>query len=613
MDTDKLFSTDSRNKLFLVLVSCILVMVGAVVLASRVQTDFGRVEVRNVVFPNESGITVRAKLFQPEGVTEANPAPGIVYIHGYQNNRETSDAYCIELARRGFVVLNIDAIGRGNSGIPAPLDAPEYDETFGGMASLDYLKGLSYVDAASVGLMGHSVGGEIAYQISLERPDVRALVISGTAYTTDANSSNPANMLMIFGKYDEYRKRMTGVKDFEAEWMGSEQTKAVIDAENPQFSVTYGDFEEGTARRVYMPIMTHLQESHSSKTIGEALVWMREALKPAERSWIEPADQIWQIKEWATLVAMLACVAALFPLGVLLLNTSLFAPLKNPVGEGYVSTRQDFRRGAIINGLLIMLYLPLIMVIFGFHVFVVQIDRVFPMMIVNGIAFWFVVSNLIGYFIFRRWFRKKNETDGLTLIDLGVSDAEVKFRFGGLKLARTALLAVLLFGFAYLCESILEAVFNVDFRFIFPFASDLTFYRLGMFLLYLPLFLYGFIQMGIFLYGRMRRPVRKTWTKTLAAWSWSAILLMTVPLLIQLVLQYLPILTVGVVPFVGPSSALVGFVLNLVHLIIVLMMVLPLSTWFFQLTGNIYAGAFLNALLVTWMFASSQVIAPIPV
>ena len=24
---------------------------------------------------------------------------------------------------------------------------------------------------------------------------------------------------MIFGKYDEYRKRMTGVKDFAAEWM----------------------------------------------------------------------------------------------------------------------------------------------------------------------------------------------------------------------------------------------------------------------------------------------------------------------------------------------------------------------------------------------------------
>ena len=104
-----------------------------------------------------------------------------------------------------------------------------------------------------------------------------------------------------------------------------------------------------------------------------------------------------------------------------------------------------------------------------------------------------------------------------------------------------------------------------------------------------------------------------TWGKTFASWSVSAILVMTMPLWIQLGLQYIPILTLGVVPFVGPASALVGFVLNLIHIIIVMLMVLPLSTWFFQLTGNIYVGAFLNALLVTWMFASSQVIAPIPV
>ena len=28
-------------------------------------------------------------------------------------------------------------------------------------------------------------------------------------------------MLMIIGKYDEYRKRMTGVNDITAEWMSS--------------------------------------------------------------------------------------------------------------------------------------------------------------------------------------------------------------------------------------------------------------------------------------------------------------------------------------------------------------------------------------------------------
>jgi hypothetical protein len=36
------------------------------------------------------------------------------------------------------------------------------------------------------------------------------------------------------------------------------------------------------------------------------------------------------------------------------------------------------------------------------------------------------------------------------------------------------------------------------------------------------------------------------------------------------------------------------------------------STWFYQITGTIYLSALMNALVVTWLFASSQVIAPIP-
>jgi hypothetical protein len=32
---------------------------------------------------------VRAKLFMPKGASRETPVPGMVYIHGYQNNRES--------------------------------------------------------------------------------------------------------------------------------------------------------------------------------------------------------------------------------------------------------------------------------------------------------------------------------------------------------------------------------------------------------------------------------------------------------------------------------------------------------------------------------------------
>ena len=127
MNTDRLFDPERRSKALLVFIICLIFLIAAVVLAALTQKNFGKVAVSNVSFLNFNGLTIRAKLLHPADVSEENPLPGIVYIHGYQDNRETGDAYCIELARRGFVVLEIDAIGRGNSGIPGKLDDPDFD------------------------------------------------------------------------------------------------------------------------------------------------------------------------------------------------------------------------------------------------------------------------------------------------------------------------------------------------------------------------------------------------------------------------------------------------------------------------------------------------------
>ena len=110
------------KKTWITLIILLLILLASVILASQVQRDFGRVKVTNVRYENYNGIPVRAKLLAPIGANASDPAPGVVYIHGYQNNRETSDAYAIEMARRGYVVLEIDAIGRGNSGNPGDID-----------------------------------------------------------------------------------------------------------------------------------------------------------------------------------------------------------------------------------------------------------------------------------------------------------------------------------------------------------------------------------------------------------------------------------------------------------------------------------------------------------
>jgi hypothetical protein len=336
-------------------------------------------------------------------------------------------------------------------------------------------------------------------------------------------------------------------------------------------------------------------------------------LNPPQQYWVEADHQIWPIKEWATLTAMLACFASILFLGALLLGMNFFKMLQGSPSGVYVCSGKSFFKMAALNGVLMWLYLPLIFILFGLHVFVVPIDRIFPMMMVNGTVWWFFWINIIGFFIFRYWFKKRANQDGLTLETLGISFLKEGFGLNGPIIAKTIFLGLLLFFFAYFSEHLLEQLFVVDFRFWFPFASDLTPYRAKVCLIYFPFILIGFLETGILIHGQMRRSFKSTWLRTFVSWSFINIFILITPLLLLLMVQYVPLLTTGAIPFVGPGGMFVTFMINLFHIVVVLLMTIPISTWFFQLTGKIYLGALVNAALVTWMFVSSQVIAPIPV
>jgi len=606
----ELVDQKQRAGAFIVLIVCVLLSAASILTASLVQRDFGKVTVSDVYFKNENAIPVRAKLFVPVGAAKDKPLPGMVYIHGYQNNRETGDAFSIETARRGIVVLNIDAIGRGHSGLPGEPGDPGFDPTYGGTGAVAFLRSLDYVRADAVGIMGHSLGAEMAYRVALDDPSLRALVITGFAYTKEATPTMPRNMLMIIGKYDEFRGRMTGTRDIEKEWMSTEQTLKTFGFANPKLATTYGDFAAGTARRVAVPRITHVQESHSAAAIAETVEWLKSALNPPKDRWIDARSQTWAIKEGATLFAMLAGFAALFSLALILIRLPLFAAIRRTRRDRYICPGRDYALYASINGVLLWLYLPLILMLFGFHKYVAPIHHAFPMMMVNAVVWWLLWVNGIGYVLYRRWYIRQARPRGVSLSDLGVSFAGQGFPSGLLK---AFLLAAVLFGFMYAVEFAAEKGFIVNYRFVYPFMNDLTAYRAGMFLLYWPFVLACFLMTGAFLHGQIRRPAEGGWLRTLAARSGYAALALCLPILLFLAVQYVPLFTCGAIPFVGPNGLFVVFIINLFPIVALFALTAALSTWLHQLTGTIYAGAILNSLIIAWVFASSQVIAPIPV
>lgn len=169
----------NRTSIILLAVALFLILVGDL-LASAIQTDFGKVKVTDVRFVVEnSGTEMNALLYVPKSATPQNPAPGILCIHGYLNNSGTQDGFAIEFARRGYVALAIDQTGHGYSAPPALVN------TFGGPDGFQYLRSRDFVDKNNIGLSGHSMGGWAVVQTAKEFPnDYKALVMEDSNFAT---------------------------------------------------------------------------------------------------------------------------------------------------------------------------------------------------------------------------------------------------------------------------------------------------------------------------------------------------------------------------------------------------------------------------------------------
>ena len=118
--------------------------------------------------------------------------------------------------------------------------------------------------------MGHSLGAELVYNLALKDTAIKALVISGFAYKDDASTDMPQNMLMIFGKYDEFRQRMTATRDFEHEWMQTPQTRKAFPVKNPQIGKTGDDkgSDGGVLQRQIVNQLRPKTVTHQSDPIG---------------------------------------------------------------------------------------------------------------------------------------------------------------------------------------------------------------------------------------------------------------------------------------------------------------------------------------------------------
>lgn len=164
MEKRKLFTFDTAagcKRLFVLFLALVLVFSFC---ARLVASDMGKVKQTRTYF-DARGAMVEADLYYPAGTSDKDKLPAVIVAHGGGVTNGNMKGIAEELARRGFVVLNVNSYGIGLSEQPVYDDngqgIDEFDRkaTPAGMIdALNYVRTLKFVDQTRVGMTGHSNG-----------------------------------------------------------------------------------------------------------------------------------------------------------------------------------------------------------------------------------------------------------------------------------------------------------------------------------------------------------------------------------------------------------------------------------------------------------------------
>ena len=104
-------------------------------------------------------------------------APALLYLHGNDLNIGGNVERVARFSRMGFTVLAVDYRGYGKSGGGFPSEAQVYEDA---EAAWNYLVQERHVDPERAFIYGHSLGGAIAIELALRRPEAAGLVVESS-------------------------------------------------------------------------------------------------------------------------------------------------------------------------------------------------------------------------------------------------------------------------------------------------------------------------------------------------------------------------------------------------------------------------------------------------
>lgn len=160
------------------------------------------IKMEKVSFKNNNGITIVGNLHYPVEFKKDKKYSAIISVGPASGAKEqTAGLYAIKLAEQGFITLAIDASFQGESG-----GEPRYKED--PMArvedirgAVDFLSGLSNVEASQIGVLGICAGGGYAASAAMTERRIKAVgaVVPVNGGTENRAGGQKATIEMLEG------------------------------------------------------------------------------------------------------------------------------------------------------------------------------------------------------------------------------------------------------------------------------------------------------------------------------------------------------------------------------------------------------------------------------
>ena len=610
-----------KSKLVLV-ISLILIFV-FMGIASGFNSAWGNVTVSDIYYPNSEGGLIHAQLFVPKNASSAEPLPAILNMHGGSDYLQTVSNYSIELARRGYVVLSVDAYGSGNSdyisgAVASNSGAGKTSNSalkMDGGASLGIEQLLSYkfVDHDNIGLIGHSMGGTYIANAALDYADnVKAIMPWGSGSFVDKMKSTDSsefkfNVGYINAKCDEMVVFATNAET--SELMDDPQLKAFVGTDSTiESGMVYGSFDDGTARVIYTPNTTHIGNIICKDSIASLCAFFEMAMPTSAN--IASDNQVWMYKETFCVLGIIALLVFAVSLGFVVADGKVFGAVKS----AQLTTVVDNKSWTKYLLLAVCVAVPaLTLHKVGLWLATKSATPFMPMNWANNLLWLAVINAAILLVVFLVWHFAYGKKHGSCLAAYGFKPSgetpiwkQVVISFVYAAVIITAIYAVV---------NLCYALFKIDFRFWQFGIMPITVKRFAHILGYLIGFIFAFGIMNVVSIAfasvgedGSRASVIKQYVLgwLIGAGGYAIILIVYY---VGLKSSHFPPFFLPYPPFANGHPNSLVFSMKTTVLVPTFTFISILNTALFRKTKNIYAGWFVAAIMVAMIMITTNAFA----